>query len=338
MNKGYILGKIQPYLSIDKKLAENDFNSIFSVLTKLQQYEVIRLLIQEGIEIDYENESSDKPAQLQQKEPKIRYPEINRFKKLSNEQLCIIYQQGNKYALDALISNNSKLVWSRVRKYSRRYNHKLDEDDLYQYGILGLMSAADKYEVKKEAKFTTYSIWWIDQKIIRGIVDCGFTVRLPVHYFEQVSKLIGIFAHNPGFTKVEMKELAKQKGISGEKFEELLMVSNNIMSPSSLNSIVGEDEECELGDLILEDTCPSVEEQVEENILKEILADILNTLKPREKEIIEQRFGFNDEIPMTLEQVGAKYNLTRERIRQIEKKAIRRMRHPSRSKQIKNFY
>lgn len=336
MNKEYILWKIRPYLSIDNKLAENDFNNIFSELTKLQQYEVIRLLIEESIEIDYESKSSSKLEQLQ--ESKINYPTINKIMKLSNEQLCIIYQQGNKYALDALINNNSKLVWSRVRKYARRYNHKLDEEDLYQYGIMGLMSAADKFEAKKEAKFTTYSIWWIDQKIIRGIVDCGFTVRLPVHYFEQVNKLIGIFTHNPSCTKAEMKELAEQKGIYGEKFEELLMVSNNIMSLSSLNSLVGDDEECELGDLILEDTCPSVEEQVEGEILKETLANLLNTLKPREKDIIEQRFGFYDGIPMTLEQVGANYKLTRERIRQIEAKAIRKMRHPSRSKQIKNFY
>ncbi len=336
MNKGYILKKIQPYLSVDNKLRENDFNSIFSRLTKLQQYEIIRLLIEEGIEIDYDNENSGKPPQVQ--ELKTNYPTINRFKKLSNEQLCLIYQQGNNYALDALINNNSKLVWSRVRKYGRRYNHKLDEEDLYQFGIIGLMSAADKFEAKKEAKFTTYSIWWIDQKIIRGIVDCGFTVRLPVHYFEQVTKLIGILAHNPGCTKAEMKELAEQKGINGEKFEELLMVSSNIMSPSSLNSLVGEDEECELGDLILEDTCLTVEEQVEEDILKETLANLLNTLKPREKDIIERRFGFYDGIPLTLEQVGAGYNLTRERIRQIEAKAIRKMRHPSRSKQIKNFY
>lgn len=336
MNKGYILWKIKPYLSIDNKLTENDFNSIFSGLTKLQQYEVIRLLIEESIEIVYENESSSKLEQLQ--ESKINYPTINKIMKLSNEQLCIIYQQGNKYALDALINNNSKLVWSRVRKYARRYNHKLDEADLYQYGIIGLMSAADRFEAKKETKFTTYSIWWIDQKIIRGIVDCGFTVRIPVHYFEQVNKLIGIFTHHPGCTKAEMKELAEQKGINGEKFEELLMVSNNIMSPTSLNSLVGEDEESELGDLILEDTYASVEEQVEEDILKETLANLLDTLSPREKAIIERRFGFYGGIPMTLEQVGTSYNLTRERIRQIEAKAIRKLRHPSRSKLIKNFY
>jgi len=335
MNKEYILSKIKPYLNSKNMLPEENFEKLFSRLTKTQQYEIINILIKAEIEIDYDGVSIITSNQT------VSAPtySLNNVKmdKLTNEQLCVIYQQGNKVALEALIIKNTKLVWSRVLKYNRRYNHKLDEEDLVQYGTIGLIKAAERFDLKKEAKFTTYSIWWIDQNILRSIADYGFTVRLPVHYFEQVNSLTRILSQNPNLSKQQIFESVYKDRISREKFEELLMITENIMSLASLNSYVGEDEESELGNFIVDSFMPTVEEQVEQKILKETITIALETLKEREKDILEQRFGLVDGIDKTLEQIGDKYDVTRERIRQIEAKALRKLRHPSRSKKLKDF-
>lgn len=335
MNKGYIANRIKPYLNSKGMLGEDDFNELFSMFSKQQQYEVINILIESDIEIDYDDIRINNPKSELKLENTSPY--TAKIDKLSNEQLCVIYQQGNKSALDVLVNRNKKLVWSRVIKYSRRYKHKLDDEDLVQYGLIGLIKAADRFDLKKETKFTTYSIWWIDQQIRRSIADYGFTVRLPVHYFEQINKLIRVLAQNPGCSKQQIFELIKESGTNRDKFEEILMIIENIMSLASLNAFVGEDGESELGDFKIDDTSPSVEEQVEYNLLKETLDSVLSTLNYREKDVIELRFGLKDGIARTLEQVGIKYKVTRERIRQIEAKALRKLRHPSRSKRLKDF-
>lgn len=333
MNKKYILNKIKPYLNNKRILSEDDFNKLFFMLSKQQQYKVINILIESDIEIDYDH--NDKESHIAKVENIIPY--TIKLNNLSNEQLCVIYQQGNKQALDALINNNIKLVWSRVTKYANMYSHKLDMEDLLQYGVIGLMKAAEKFDLKKEAKFTTYAVWWVDQQILRSIADYGFTVRIPVHYFEQINKLLRILRQNSEATKEEKFELVKEGGIDRKRFEELLMIIENILSPTSLNSFVGDNNDSELGDLQVDDINPTVEEQVEYNQLKESIGLVLNTLTEREKNIIELRFGLKDGIDRTLEQVGIKYGVTRERIRQIESKAIRRLRHPSRSRKLKDF-
>lgn len=335
MNKEYILNKLKPYLNNKGMLLEEDFDRLFSRLSKPIQYDLINILIEANIEIDYDKTSAEIPIVTV---PLFNISQIaSKIDKLTNEQLCVIFQNGTKLALEALVKNNTKLVWSRVLKYSRRYNHKLEDEDLVQYGTIGLIKAAEKFDLKKEAKFTTYAIWWIDQHILRSIADYGFTVRIPVHYFEQINLLMKIIIQNPGYSKVQIFELVNERGVSREKFEEMLMIKENIMSLSSLNSYVGEDEESELGDLYVEDLSPSVEEQVEFTMLSETLDLVLETLTQREKDIIEQRFGLKDGVEKTLEQVGVKYNVTRERIRQIEAKAFRKLRHPSRSQKLKSF-
>lgn len=333
MNKEYILNKIKPYLNNKGMLYEEDFNKLFSSLSKQQQYEVINILIESDIEIDYDEFKEQK--HVSKIENTVSY--AVKLDKLSNEQLCVMYQQGNKMALDALVKNNTNLVWSRVIKYGNRYRHKLDLEDLFQYGVIGLMKAAERFDLKKEAKFSTYSIWWIDQQILRSIADYGFTVRLPVHYFDQVNNLLGIIGQNPDCSKQQIFELAKEKGMSSERFEEILMIMENIISPASLNALVGDGEDNELGDFLVDEISPTVEEQVEYRELKENIELVLNTLKPKEKDIIELRFGLKDGIDRTLEQVGAKYKVTRERIRQIEAKAIKKLRHPARAKKLRDF-
>lgn len=339
MNKEYILDRIKPYLNAKGMLPERDFENLFSRMTKEQQYNIIEFLIEASIDIDYEEGSYNSCTHQNIITNQINtYQDSMKFNKLSNEQLCVIYQRGSKIALEALVKKNTRLVWSRAIKYSRRYKHKLDVEDIVQYGIMGLIIAANKFDAKKEAKFSTYAIWWMDQQIIRNIADYGFTIRLPVHYFAQVNSLLSIFSQNPDCTKQQIIEIAKTKGISREKFEEINMILESIVSLASLNTCVGDEEESELGDFKVDDLSPSVEDLVEYSILKETVASVLETLCPKEKDVIEKRFGLNNGIARTLEQIGAEYKVTRERIRQIEAKAIKKLRHPSRSKKLRSFY
>jgi RNA polymerase primary sigma factor len=335
MNKEYVLNKVKPLLNSQGMISDQDFDKLFSRLNKMQQYEIVNILIEASIEIDYDSVAMENVNDV------IKYKgssvNITKVDKLTNEQLCIIYQQGNQLALEALIRKNSRLVWSRVIKHGRKYKHKLDEEDLVQYGNMGLMEAARKFDLAKEAKFTTYCTWWIDQRILRGIMDYGFTIRIPVHYFSQINNLLRIMSQHPGCEKDELYQFAREEGIEREKFEELLMITENVMSLTSLNSIVGEDEDSELGDFKIDDSSPTVEEQVDYILLKETIASVLGTLRVREQDVIEERFGLKDGKDKTLEQIGIKYNVTRERIRQIEVKALRKLRHPSRSKKLKSY-
>lgn len=333
MNKKYVLNKVNPYLRSDKKLCKDDFIKLFSVLNKQQQYEVINILIEVGIEIDYDNSNGEK----QKLKTRRITRDMEKLSKLSNEQLCLIYQKGNNVAMDALVNNNTKLVWSRVKKYSSRYKHKLDDQDLFQYGVMGLMKAVEKFNLEKEVKFTTYCTWWIDQQILRSIVDYGFIIRIPVHYFDKVNWLLKIIGENPNCSKQQIFRFAKEKGISKEKFKEILVIIENVISPVSLNTFVGSKEDIEIGDFKVDDVTPTVEEQVEYKQLKENIDIVLNTLTYKERDIIELRFGLRDGIDRTLEQIGHEYNVTRERIRQIEANALKKLKEPSKSKNLKDF-
>lgn len=271
MNSEYILSRVKPYLNSQGMLGEGDFNKLFARLPIHQQYKVIDILIESNIDIDYDNVSIDSEKNQIKIEPKGMY--AGKLDKLTNEQLCIIYQQGNDQALEALISKNIKLVCSRVNKYKNAYKHKLDEDDLIQYGIMGLMKAADRFESAKEVKFITYATWWVDQAIYRSIQDYGFTIRIPAHSFEDVNRLMRIFREHPNCSKHQVYEIAKENGMSKDKFEEILGIAENIISPSSLNSIVGEDESSELGEFLVDETIETVEEIVESKALKEAVED-----------------------------------------------------------------
>lgn len=334
MNEEYVLRKIKPYLNDQGMLGETDFNKLFGVLSLRQQYEIINILIKFNIEIDYVNVSIKDSSEKKETKKKS----TGKLDKLTNEELCVIYQQGNESALEALISKNMRLIWSRVKKYRKVYNHKLDDDDLMQCGIIGMIKAAAKFDIKTETKFTTYAIWWIDQLILRNIIDCGFTIRIPAHRFEEVNKLMKVFKEHPDCTKEQIYEIVNEKiGLSRDKFEELLDLAENIISTASLNSYIGEDEETELEDFIIDQESSTVEDIVERDALKQALNDILKTIKPREEKVIRLRFGLDDGKERTLEQVAREFMVTRERIRQIEAKALRKLRHPSRSKKLKDF-
>lgn len=333
MNKIFILDKVNPFLNSERNISKETFKNLFVGFDRTELIEIIKILEESNISIDLDGKKTTTSKPVKVKKSNKGY----QLDKLTNEQLCIMYKKGEYGVLDALMKKNEKLIWSRVIRYRGMFKHKLDDEDLLQYGFIGFFKAIEMFDINKENKLTTYATWWIDQNILRSIADYGFTVRLPVHVFDKVLKLAKIKRNHMDASRGELILFAEKEGIGREKFDELMGIMNNILSLSSINLLIGEDEESEIGDFIEDKLAITVEEQVEAIYLQEIVQSLLSTLKPREEEVIKLRFGIEDGKERTLEEVGHEFNLTRERIRQIEVKALNRLRHSSRSKKLRDF-
>lgn len=353
MNVNYIHKIVKPYLNKDNELKEEYFEKLFDMLNLQEKYKVIDVLIKLNIEIIYpehedNNDTKHNNKSLEIQEVEDMYP-INNYEgfklitnnpnsiKLSNEQLCVMYQNGNKAALEMLFTKNYRLIASRVMKYLNKYKHKLDFDDLIEYGFFGMLKAAKKFDVTQDTKFTTYSIWWIDQRILRAIAHYGFTIRLPVHVFESINYLNRLqILYNFQNEQEYIDYIMKDRGYDIEKIKNLLEIMNNIYSPTSLNTLVGEDLESELVEFI-PDCNPTTEEIVEKKIVSEEIKKHLTMLKPREAEVLKLRFGLDGYRQRTLEEIGRIYDLTRERIRQIEVKALKKLREGSKGNILRDL-
>lgn len=270
---------------------------------------------------------------------KVYLKEIGRVPLLSPEEeieLALKIQAGGpegEKAKQRLSEANLRLVVSIAKRYVGRGMQFLD---LIQEGNLGLIKAVEKFDHTKGFKFSTYATWWIRQAITRAIADQARTIRIPVHMVETINKvkkvssqLLHEMGHDPS-----AEEIAERLEMPVDKVREIMRVAQE---PVSLETPIGEEEDSHLGDFIPDDDAPIPAEAASQTLLKEQLADVLKTLTPREEKVLRLRFGLEDGRPRTLEEVGKEFNVTRERIRQIEAKALRKLRHPSRSRKLRDF-
>ncbi|MBP3872968.1 MAG: RNA polymerase sigma factor RpoD [Lachnospiraceae bacterium] len=290
--------------------------------------EVEEVRIEETAEV-LEGVSTEDPVRMYLKE-------IGNVPLLTSEQeveLAMRVEAGDAEAKRDLTEANLRLVVSIAKKYVGRGMPFLD---LIQEGNMGLMKAVDKFDYTKGYKFSTYATWWIRQAITRGIADTGRTIRVPVHMVETINKtlrmtrqLLQELGREP-----TPEEVADRLGVPASRVREVLKISRD---PVSLDTPIGEEDDSHLGDFIEDDTALSPADSATFSMLREELANALESLTERERQVVKLRFGLEDGRARTLEEVGKEFNVTRERIRQIEAKALRKLRHPSRSKRLKDF-
>ena len=267
---------------------------------------------------------------------KMYLKEIGKIPLLSADEERILAENmeaGDIEAKKKLAETNLRLVVSIAKRYVGRGMQFLD---LIQEGNMGLMKAVEKFDFRRGFKFSTYATWWIRQAITRSIADQARTIRIPVHMVETINKLVRIerqLVQELGREPTN-EEISEHMGIEVEKVNEIRKIAQE---PVSLETPIGEEDDSHLGDFIEDETAIAPDEAANFSMLKEQLNQVLSTLSDREKKVLELRFGLNDGTPRNLEEVGKEFEVTRERIRQIEAKALRKLKHPSRSQKLKDF-
>ncbi|MCD8307985.1 MAG: RNA polymerase sigma factor RpoD [Clostridia bacterium] len=267
---------------------------------------------------------------------KMYLKDIGRVPLLTAEdeiELAKRMQNGDEEAKKKLCEANLRLVVSIAKRYVGRGMLFLD---LIQEGNLGLIKAVEKFDYQKGFKFSTYATWWIRQAITRAIADQARTIRIPVHMVETINKLTRVsrlLLQKLG-REPTPAEIGEEMGLTEERVREIQKIAQD---PVSLETPIGEEEDSHLGDFLEDENAETPSDTVSSSMLKETLLRVLNTLTPREEKVLRLRYGVDDGRPRTLEEVGREFNVTRERIRQIEAKALRKLRHPSRSKQLKDY-
>ena len=367
MNEKIILEMVKPYLN-NSKLTYDDFESIFKMLSKKEQYDVAEVLtkndielveeyIQDGTEDSLKADNSEKEFEVlydndifnddyyeeDDKKPQVSEHEYLKVRKvkMSNNQLLQLIHEGSEQAKQDLCIKNYGLVKEWVSKYGRLYGNKLDYEDLEQAAMIGMLKAAERFDFSLDTQFSTYAVWWIRQSITRTIMDEGFTIRIPVHKMEQIAKVARADAKymnvSDYYKRVEL--ISKETDLSCKDVEQCLMLRMCYLNSRSLDVPIGEEQDTVLMDMIPDDDDDFIdpEDIAAFQLLREQLIEVVGTLTEREQKVIRLRFGLDDGRQRTLEEVGKEFNVTRERIRQIEAKALRKLRHPSRSRKLKGY-
>ena len=295
------------------------------------------LLLSDEDEVDMENLDLSIPDGISIEDPVRMYlKEIGKVPLLSAEEeieLAKRMENGDQEAKKRLAEANLRLVVSIAKRYVGRGMLFLD---LIQEGNLGLIKAVEKFDYRKGYKFSTYATWWIRQAITRAIADQARTIRIPVHMVETINKLIRVsrqLLQELG-REPTPEEISEEMGMPVDRVREILKISQE---PVSMETPIGEEEDSHLGDFIQDDNVPVPAEAASFTLLREQLVEVLGTLTEREQKVLRLRFGLDDGRARTLEEVGKEFNVTRERIRQIEAKALRKLRHPSRSRKLKDY-
>ena len=367
MNEEIILSMAKPYVK-DGAITYDEFDQLFSILSRKEQYTVCEVLFNNGInlvdshvaedavvlDIDVEDDlaedvvAEDFEALYDEdlfrdksfSSPQYEELVLNKKVRQSNEILCHLIQQGSRQAEQDLCVKNHGLVSKYVFAYEKRYTNRLETEDLLQVGFMGLIKAAQRFDLRLGGAFSTYAVHWIKQAIAREIMDHGYAIRVPVHMMERINKVIAADNRLAGEGIPLLERLpcvADELGLSDDEVQEAMALRNNYLMYASLDTPVGEDQDSVLGDFIPMDEELSVEQIVFNKELRHELETAIATLKPREQEILKLRFGWDDNHPRTLEEIGNLFGVTRERIRQIEAKVVRKLRHPSRSHRLKPF-
>lgn len=331
----------------DMALEEEQFDKILETMeqnnvdilriTEEDEVDDEEIILTEEDEVDVENIDLTVPDGISIEDPVRMYlKEIGKVPLLSAEEEISLAQRmenGDEEAKKRLAEANLRLVVSIAKRYVGRGMLFLD---LIQEGNLGLIKAVEKFDYRKGYKFSTYATWWIRQAITRAIADQARTIRIPVHMVETINKLIRVsrqLLQELGREPVP-EEIAEEMGMPVERVREILKISQE---PVSLETPIGEEEDSHLGDFIQDDNVPVPADAAAFTLLKEQLVEVLGTLTEREQKVLRLRFGLDDGRARTLEEVGKEFNVTRERIRQIEAKALRKLRHPSRSRKLKDY-
>ena len=338
MNTQYISKLISPCV-VDNQLTYDDFEKIFGFLPRKEQYPIC-YAIQDDLKIELVDEIAAAPVE---EIPAELAPLI--FKdpheiKVPNKFLIRLIQDGDEQARQDLCVKNSGLVGKFALKHSKIFSNKLDLEDLIQEGNIGLIKAAEKFDFTRDTEFSTYAVWWIEQAIKRAIADTGLTVRLPVHLVEKIfkaTKLDRNFQLQNMSTGRRLELIAEEMQTTSEEVRELFKLRDIYLHIKSLDMPVGEESDTPLADFIADEDSQTPFDAASFMLLKEQLDEVLSTLTPREQQIMRLRFGLSDGRERTLEEVGKIFGVTRERIRQVEAKALKKLRHPSRSKKLREF-
>lgn len=310
---------------IDQKEAQK----IYKGLTEDEKEEFDQFLEDEELEEDEYKDEEDR-KKIKNSLVARQRSDIIRLSDLTNEQIVEQFQQGNQNALGALVDKNQGLVRSRASYFYRSHGNDLELEDLVQSGMLGMIRAAEKFDLTLGYKFTTYAYKWIDKAIRKAINKEGHTIRIPAGKYLKLNKLKQILKANPEASEEELYKILKQEGIDKKQADDLFLINRNQVNSTSLNINLDSEDSTgdELMDMVGDDSIP-VDDQILKKDMEDFLMKALDQLSDREKQIIIYRYGLDNEKPKTLEEIGTIYNLSRERIRQIENQALGKLKQYS---------